>query len=318
MKNYLTFTFWRSYKQSVNTIAVVSLLFISTSLIAQTDTTRSKEAAVDTTKIHLSPSLEFTTVQKNDNTIDLKATMKTKFNGNSVRLPQLKITFDQTTDGGEKSLGSVITDGRGNAVLNFKSDLLIADKEGKVHLKAVFAGNKSMDAADGEVVIKKARLEITPAKEDSLLTVQLKLVDLSSGAEKPVPETNLSVYVKRQFFPLKIGEGKTDSSGSVSVEIPNNLPGDAQGNIILIGRLDESENYGMLEASSGTQKWGIPFSTTIDINKRALWSTHPPIWMLVTFVILMVVVWGHYIVIVFQLFRLRKEEPQDLSNATNL
>jgi len=31
--------------------------------------------------------------------------------------------------------------------------------------------------------------------------------------------------------------------------------------------------------------------------------------MLVTFIILMGTVWGHYVVIVVQLFRLRKEEP---------
>jgi hypothetical protein len=32
-------------------------------------------------------------------------------------------------------------------------------------------------------------------------------------------------------------------------------------------------------------------------------------WMLITFIILMTAVWGHYIVIVYELFRLRKEQP---------
>jgi hypothetical protein len=222
-------------------------------------------------------------------------------------LPKLKITFNQVTDAGEKTLGFVITDGRGTALLNYRSDSLITNKEGKIHLKAVFAGNKSMEPIDGEVTIKRARLEITPVKEDSVLTVQLKLVDLSTGAEKSAGAIDLAVYVKREFFPMKIGEGKTDSAtGTVSVEIPNNLPGDAEGNIVLMGRLDESETYGMLEATSA-QKWGIPVSAKINIEERALWSTHPPLWMLITFVVLMVAVWGHYIVIVYKLFRLRKE-----------
>lgn len=315
MKNCLMIV-TRCFKKTAAFFAIISLLFISANSSAQTtDTTKAKETAVDTAKIFLSPSMEFTTVQKSDNTIDLKAVMKTKFNGNSVRLPKLKITFNEITDAGEKTLGSVLTDGRGTALLNYKSESLTADKEGKIHLKAVFAGNKSMDVADGEMTIKKARLEITPVKEDSILSVQLKLIDLSTGTERPVA-ADLAVYVKREFFPLKIGEGKTDSTtGTASIEIPNNLPGDAQGNIVLIGRLDESETYGMLEATS-TQKWGVPVSTKINIEERALWSTHPPLWMLITFIVLMVAVWGHYIVIVFELFRLRKEKTES-SKATN-
>jgi hypothetical protein len=77
----------------------------------------------------------------------------------------------------------------------------------------------------------------------------------------------------------------------------------------LLARLDESELFGRLEASS-TQVWGISVSDQLKKMPRALWTSDPPIWMLVTFIILMTAVWGHYIVIIVQLFRLRKEEPQ--------
>ncbi len=300
MKNFLTIT---------ATVALLGIL--PARLMAQTDSTKSSQEPS-----LLSPSLDFSTVQKNDNTIDLKATLKTKFKGSFIQLPELKVTFYQTIDAGEKNLGFAITNSRGVAVFNYKADSLTADKDGKVNLKAAFAGNKSMDPADGEATIKRARLEITPVKEDSSLSVQLKLVDLSTGKEKPVPEINLTVYVKRMFYPLKIGEGKTDSSGNVSVDIPNTLPGDAQGNITLLGRLDDNDTYGMLEAAT-SQKWGVPVSQKIEIQERSLWSTHPPIWMLITFIVLMVAVWGHYIVIVYELFRLRKEEPHEVSEATN-
>jgi hypothetical protein len=313
MKKFLINNTMRLIRKLASGFLLIHLLSAPVQLIAQADTTKPKEAE----PISLSPSLEFTTVQKSDNSIDLKAALKAKFSGNFVRLYGMKITFKQVTDAGEKDLGFVITDGRGHAVLNYKADSLKAGKDGAVHLKAVFAGNKSMEPADGEVTIKRARLEINPVKEDSVLTVQLKLVDLSTGVEKPIPQTDLNVYVKRSFFPLKIGEGKTDDNGTASVEISNKLPGDAEGNITLMARLDESETYGMLEASS-TQKWGVPVSTNININERALWSTHPPLWMLVTFIVLMTAVWGHYIVIIYELFRLRKEEPHDLSKATNV
>ncbi len=295
--------------------ALTMILFVPVTLRAQTDTTKPAEPAKETPEL-ISPSIEFTTVQKNDNTIDLKAFLQAKVKGTFVRLYGMKVTFLLVTDTAETPLGQVITNGRGTALLNVKADGLAAGTDGKLHLKAAFKGNNMLEPADGEAAIKRARLEMTPVKEDSSLSVQLKLVDLSTGAETPLKETDLAVYVKRMVNPLKVGEGKTDETGTVSVEVPNNLPGDLNGNITLLARLDESEDYGMLEADNPPLKWGIPVSDKINVEERALWSAHPPLWMLITFVVLMTTVWGHYIVIVYELFRLRKEEPHNLPDAT--
>lgn len=274
----------------------------------QTDSTAAAAPAEEEESSLISPTLEFITVQKSNNTIDLKAAMRAKVKGNVYKLPLIKITFLQVSGAGEIPLGYVITDKQGKAVLNIKADSLVPDQEGKLNFKAVYAGNKQMESAEEEVSIKRARLELVPVKEDSLLTVTLKLTELGTGEEKPVPEAVLGVFAHRLFNPLKVGEGTTDESGEVSVEVPSNLPGDAKGNLTLIARLDENEVYGNLEASV-VQPWGIPVSDKILDQPRALWSSHPPIWMLVTFIVLMSIVWGHYIVIVYQLLRLRKEEP---------
>lgn len=275
---------------------------------SQTDSTKAPEE-----KSLISPSIDFISVQKSDNTIDLKATLKGKINGTQAKLYGMKIIFSAQSDSSEKELGALITDRNGIALLNIKADGISADKEGKLHFKASFAGNKSSEAAEEVLAIKKAKLVITPVKGDSVISVQLKLVDLATGTETPIPETDLGVFVKRLFNPLKIGEGKTDASGEVAVEIPNNLPGDAKGNITLLARLDDNEQYGNLEASV-IQPWGTPVSDKFQELPRALWSPHPPLWMLITFIILMVTVWGHYIVIVYELFRLRKEQPKATVN----
>jgi len=165
-----------------------------------------------------------------------------------------------------------------------------------------------MEEGSGEVMVKRALLIMTPVKEGELYSVQFRLLDLSTGEEKPVPEATLGLFVKRSFNPLKIGEGTTDENGDASVEVPAGLPGDPLGNITLLGRLDEHETYGFLETAS-VQKWGVPVSNRIEDQPRALWSSHPPLWMLITFIILMTAVWGHYAVIVYELFRLRKEQP---------
>ena len=79
-----------------------------------------------------------------------------------------------------------------------------------------------------------------------------------------------------------------------------------------MAKLDENEVYGNLEAAV-TQPWGTPVSDELKALPRALWGTLPPLWMPITFLILMTAVWGHYIVIIFELFRLRKEEPKTAS-----
>lgn len=292
---------------------LLTMLHIPETMYAQTDSTKTEAPAVEEESSMISPSLEFFTVQKSNNTIDFKAALKAKVKGTFYNLPLIKITFVQVTEAGDKELGFVITDRAGKAVFNVKSDSLITDKEGKLNFKAVYAGNKQMDAAEEEVIIKKARLEITPVKEDSLLSVTIKLIDVGTGTEVPVPETAIGVFIHRSFNPLKIGEGTTDEAGEASVEVPNNLPGDAKGNITLLAKLDENEIYGNLEASV-EQKWGTVVSDKIEDQPRALWSSHPPIWMLVTFILLMAAVWGHYVVIVYQLLRLRKEEPHPVTD----
>ncbi len=307
MKQIIKIEKYKKHLQRLLFLGLICLLLlISGKSFAQADSTKNEtpEAAEESSLI--SPSLEFVSVQKGDNTIDLNAGLKAKINGAFKKLPLLKITFLQIVGDEEKQLGFAITDDKGKVSINIKTDSLKADVEGKLNFKAIFAGNKQMDPAEEELTIKRALLEMIPVKEDSALSVQIKLTDIVTG--KAVPETVVGIFVNRLFFPQKLGEGTTDENGEAIIEIANNLPGDEKGNLMLMAKLDENEIYGNLETNV-VQKWGVPVSATIEKQPRALWSSHPPVWMLITFFVLMAVVWGHYIVIVVQLFLLRKEEP---------
>jgi len=304
-------------KISLSLILIPGLLIavmLPALLFAQADSAKTNEATTEEPSL-IAPSLEFVSVQKSDKTIDLKATLKAKIKGTFYKMPLLKVRFVLIQDGVEKELGFKITDPSGTAVLTLKADGLTTDQEGKLHFKAVFAGNKQIEATEEEKTIKRGRLEIVPVKEDSLLTVKVKLIDPGTAGDSTVKDAVIGVFVKRMFAPLKIGEGTTDEAGETSVEIAANLPGDSKGNITLLAKLDENETYGNLE-SVVVQQWGIPVSDQIENQPRTLWSSDPPVWMLVTFFILMSVVWGHYIVIVIQLFRLRKEEPHESTVTT--
>lgn len=309
MKQGLNITAYKKILQQLLFSAVLIITVLTPGrLLAQTDSTQQKAPAVENETSLISPSVELISIQKSDNTIDLGVALKAKVNTVFIKLPLLKVTFLQVNDDGEKVFGFAITDRNGKAVFNVKADSLKADKEGKLHFKAVFAGNKAMDPADAEVLVKRARIEVTPVKEDSLLTVKVKLIDMGTGTDTPVPEVIIGIYVHRMFYPLKVGEGTTDANGEATIEIPKNLPGDAKGDLTLMAKLDENEIYGNLQ-STVVQQWGTPVSDKLHELPRALWSAHPPVWMMVTFVVLMGTVWGHYLVIIVQLFRLRKEEP---------
>lgn len=306
----------KQLKQHITFVSLLTawLLFVPVLLTAQTDSgapaatdTAAAVAAPEEVEL-ISPAIELISIQKGDSSVDLKAVVKAKVEGKMRKLYGLKTVFYMITDSAETSVGTVVTDRNGFAILNIKGNQLVTNADGTLHFKVTVAGPKNMEAGEGEVTVKRAMLILTPVKEDNLLSVQLKLIDLSTGEEKPVPETAVGLFVKRSFYPLKLGEGNTDENGEATIEVPNNLPGDPLGNITLLGKLDESETYGYLETAS-TQKWGVAVSNRIEDQPRALWSSHPPLWMLITFIILMTAVWGHYIVIVYELFRLRKEQP---------
>lgn len=316
-----------SYKQLLLLAGMLLLLGSYNFSFAQGDTTQ--PPATDTTAAPaeeppaeeeepslISPSIDFTSVQKGDNSIALKVGMRAKVKGQFINLYKMKVSFFQVVNEEDIPLGFKITDGNGKAIFNVKGDSLKTDAEGKLNFKVVFAGNKAMESAEEYVSFRRGRLEITPVKEDSLLTVQVKLIDVGTGEETPVKETAVGIFVKRMFLPMKVGEATTDENGEGSVEFPNNLPGDAKGNLTLLARLDENETYGNIEAAV-VQPWGVPVSDKPEAQPRALWSSHPPLWMLITFIVLMLAVWGHYIVIVYELFRLRKEQPNTPTHATN-
>lgn len=299
-------TISKGFRCSWMTVMLIIAMFLPQWAGAQADSSNAKE-----TPAMLSPALELVSVQKTDGSIDLKTAIKAKVKGTFIKLPLLKVKFLLITDSAEKELGFLITDRNGKAVFNCKPGSAGPDKEGKLHFKAVYAGNKSMEAADAEVTVKRGKLEIIPVEEDSLLTVKVKFTDLSGGPDSLAANATVSVFVQRTFNPLKLGEATTDESGEATIEVPAKLPGDGKGNITLLARIDENENYGNLEAAV-VKSWGVPVSDKLQNMPRALWSAHPPLWMLITFIILVGTVWGHYVVIIYELFRLRKEEPHEV------
>jgi hypothetical protein len=181
---------------------------------------------------------------------------------------------------------------------------VVPDAEGYYSFIGRFDGDDQMTGSESDLRIYPATLEIQPVETDTGNQVALVATAKSGDTLQPLIGATVSVYVTRMFSRLKVGEGTTDETGAVQIEIPEDLPGDEHSILDIIALIEETDEYGTLSAAM-TKPWGQPVSHEIKKAPRALWSPNPPSWMIVTFFILMGTVWGHYLVIVFQLFRVK-------------
>lgn len=245
--------------------------------------------------------MSLTANQYPDKTIGLEGLLRARIEGAFQPVPMEKVIFySVSADGTETLLGESETGQNGIAPLNLKAADLTADAEGYLSFIARFAGNSELAESEGDLLIRPAKLDMTAVESDSVLSFTIQAMADSPEGPQPIPEAAVAVYVKRMFSSLKVGEGTTDSSGQVSIEFPNDLAGDENSNLYITARIDETEEFGNLVATS-TQAWGSPVSAEIREAPPALWSPQPPMWMFVTFVVLMVAVWGHYVIVIIKM-----------------
>ncbi len=240
--------------------------------------------------------------QKNDDAMGLHALVRAKIEGQYTGLPGLEVEFFTATDSSETSLGKATTDEKGIATLTVDGKKIPRDTAGRLAFIAQFEGNDEFGGSDGDISIPPARLVLEPLEEDSSLAIQVTLL----AGDEPVAEEDVSLFVKRFFRPLKVGEGTTDEEGMLTLDFPMHMPGDPQGNLEIYALLEEHDDFSSVKASM-TKAWGTPVSDRLEDMPRTLWSPNPPLWMVLTFIVLMVVVWGHYAVIIYKLVQVKKE-----------
>jgi len=129
----------------------------------------------------------------------------------------------------------------------------------------------------------------------------------------PVEELDLYFYVKRTFSNLPIGDvfNTTDEDGMVTITFPNDLPGDYEGNVIILTKITESDLYKDLTIET-TKKWGLPTPLVNQIKeKRSLWaaSANAPISLILIVSSLIISIWFIICYIIYMLFKISKMKP---------
>jgi 5-hydroxyisourate hydrolase-like protein (transthyretin family) len=252
--------------------------------------------------------ITFTYVQKADATYLLKAKIVDEEAEEPVE--GITIQYSVSINSESKQLGSAVTNA--NGVSEFKENLEELRESGhQFTFMATFVGNEAFDENEVELDITDAILSLKSEVVDSVNTVFVSLNTWDKNGELiAVSDEDIYLFVPRMYSLLPITEAYTNEEGEDEVEFPNDIPGGPAGELLVIGKLDEHEAYGTIESQSQTN-WGLPVSLDSSRLPRGLWSPDAPMWMVITFIILMTGVWGHYFLIVYNLFRIKRMEDKD-------
>ena len=247
--------------------------------------------------------IELIAVQKGDKGIDLKATVTDEENSEPVK--GLALTFSGAVGAKVINLGEATTNQGGIAELkgaNFEE----LRKAGHVFTFNVsFAGNKNFLAAETTLALTDVTLTLSPEIVDSVNTLKVTVTSWNEKGEVvPFKEGEIKLYVPRMFSLLPIGDITTDEEGYGDFKFPADLPGGLNGELTVVARIEEHATFGNAESSSPTT-WGVKTLEQASKLPRALWSPDAPLWMLITFIILMTGVWYHYALIIYELIRIR-------------
>ena len=254
--------------------------------------------------------ITFETTQKNNGEIVLKGILKARVGRSYTNISGLPLSFYSLYDGEENQLEEIETNLNGEAEVLITSDAIHADTSGAMHYLIRFEGNDTLRSRESETTIYQGKLEMEGTEEDSVYYVDLTVNQIKGSARFPYAGVDVSLYVPRLFSNLKIGEGTTDANGVLRIGFPQYLRGDVDGLINILAIVEENEQFGNLEANM-EQNWGIPL-VRVAQQTRTLWSPDPPIWMVITFILMIGAVWGHYIVIVYKLILIKKKKGQIL------
>jgi hypothetical protein len=223
----------------------------------------------------------------------------------------VNVYFNEATE--NNLLGKIVTDinGKGRVALpaSFKATW---DSLTEFKFIAVSDSSGGVESLSFDVTIKKAILVIDTTSSEGTRTVTAQLKEKKGNEWVPVKDIEMKVGVNRMGGILSAGDEETytaDSTGTVTAEFKkDSLPGDQQGNIVLVAKVEDNDAYGNLLVEK-IVPWGIAFTPEKNFfDQRTLWSTRyrTPYWLLFMAYSIVIGVWGTIIFLVLQIIKIKK------------
>ena len=233
----------------------------------------------------------------------LQTTLTYSKNRMELPLPAMEIAFYSGADN-KVLLAKSNTNDKGIARFELSDDMKPEIVDGMWAFSSEFIGNDTIRGETSEVTVRDMRLEMSLTEADSTKTVTLNAFTMEGGKETPVSGETVTIYVPRMFSLLPVAELTLDDAGSATIEFPSDLPGDKEGNLVIIAKIAENATYGNIEKRE-TIKWGLPIDYSVPVTHRALWTKIAPRWMIYSLSVLLAGVWGHYLFAIISLMRIK-------------
>ena len=281
-------------KHSYLSIVVVLLNFIGFSVLAQS-----------TTKNDLQLSVGY--YNSNNKLQYLVAHTKCKIDGKFQLVPNVEISFYISNDSSASNLlGKATTNEKGEAVLmippSAKSEWV---KSSKQNFEVVSKASALYDETKANTPVSKAKLKIETSDDKKITVTVLEQKDTAWTIVKGV---ELKVAIKRLDGDLNVNETQTfttDSTGTISADFKrDSLPGDLQGNLTLIAKVEDNDTYGNLTVEK-VVPWGSKFEHVSSFDRRTLFARrgHSPIWLELLAYSIILAVW---IILIHLIGQIRK------------
>jgi len=153
------------------------------------------------------------------------------------------------------------------------------------------------------------RIKLSMTYDTAKGKIVVKAMELTKDGPVPAKGAEIILFVNRYFGSMQLADPKpTSESGISSFEWPKDLPGDRQGNVIIGARVNDPTRTMQEAMVKDTLSIGAPNDRPALTDTRAMWSTRDkaPVWMIITYVLAVIVVWYFIIHIVLSVIDMRK------------
>jgi hypothetical protein len=253
-------------------------------------------------------ALALSCTSTSDDSIQLKAGINVKHEEGAKFLVNGVVKFFVKSGESEQLVGEAKTNTQGIALLKVPArNTYVRSSDQLISFKAAYEGDKKFTSSEGEFSLKPAKLAVSFYEEDSVRYVKVIATQLNAdGKETPLGPVDVVVSVPRMYSMLKIAGISIDSTGIGTAEFPNNIIGDSLGNLTIVAAIEENEIVGNVRGEASTT-WGLhKHLISPDRPSRELWTPIAPLWMIITLIIMLAGVWGHYIYAIVQLAMISK------------
>ncbi len=240
---------------------------------------------------------------QNDQEQYLVSELKYRTEGQFYQLPGVEVDFSSEADTSEVDLGTIKTGEDGKARINLKGLEIPKNAEGFSDFIASFSGNDAYKKARKSISIKEIVLTLNAETVDSVNVLSVTGEEKVGGEMNSIEDIDFRILVKRLYSDLPVAEAAFED-GEFEFEFPGDIPGDAFGDLWVIARILDNDDYGTVETREKV-RWGVPVSYALEERPRALWS-RAPYWIMFLVGGAFLLVWYHYFMAISKLFKIRK------------